>query len=82
MAEEDLGGENQEEIRADLTKSSLAIHGGLIRLPSDNFRLVCDSLLQAGILSIETRDVGGEAKPWGTRITATRIDMGIYMLVA
>ena len=47
-----------EEIRADLTKSSLAIRGGQIRLPTDNVRLVCDPQLQPGILSIETRDVG------------------------
>ena len=51
-------GEGQDEIRADLTRSSLAIRGGLIRLPTDNVRLVCDSHLQPGILSIETRDVG------------------------
>ena len=59
LAQEDVrspgGG---EEIRADLTKSSLAIRGGQIRLPTDNVRLVCDPQLQPGILSIETRDVG------------------------
>ena len=49
----------EEEVRADLTKSSLAIRGGLIRLPVDNVRLVCDEHLQSGILSIETRDMGG-----------------------
>ena len=50
----------RDEIRADLTKSSLSIRGsGLIRLPADNVRLVCDSQLQPGILSIETRDVDG-----------------------
>lgn len=48
-----------DEIRA--AKSSLAIRGGLIRLPIDNVRLVCDPQLQPGILSIETRDVGGGA---------------------
>jgi hypothetical protein len=48
----------KEEIRADLTKSSLAIRGGQIRLPQDNVRLVMDSALQPGILSVETR-VGG-----------------------
>ena len=51
--------DDEEELRADLTKSSLAIRGGLIRLPTDNVRLVCDARLQPGILSIETRDVGG-----------------------
>ena len=30
--------------------------GGLIRLPADNVRLVCDPWLQPGILSIEARD--------------------------
>ena len=45
-------GEGQEEIRADLTKSSLAIRGGLIRLPTDNVRLVCDPQLQPGILRL------------------------------
>lgn len=46
----------QEEIRADLTKSSLAIRGsGQIRLPIDNVRLVMDSHLQPGILSVESR---------------------------
>ena len=50
----------EEEIRADLTsRSSLAIRGGLIRMPVDNVRLVCESNLQPGILSIETRDVSG-----------------------
>jgi len=50
----------RDEICADLTKSSLSIRGsGLIRLPADNVRLVCDSQLQPGILSIETRDVDG-----------------------
>ncbi|KAL7532106.1 hypothetical protein ACHAXR_004436 [Thalassiosira sp. AJA248-18] len=54
------GQQGQEgEIRADLTKSSLAIRGGLIRMPIDNVRLVCDAHLQPGILSIETRDVSG-----------------------
>ena len=48
----------QEEIRSDLTKSSLAIRGGQIRLPVDNVRLVMDSHLQPGILSVESR-VGG-----------------------
>ena len=49
----------QEEIRADLTKSSLAIRGsGQIRLPIDNVRLVMDSHLQPGILSIESRAGG------------------------
>ena len=54
-------GRRCEEIRADLTRSSLAIRGyaGLIRLPADNVRLVCDPHMQPGILSIETRDVGG-----------------------
>jgi hypothetical protein len=58
----DLGhvNDSDEEVRADLTKSSLAIRGGLIRLPVDNVRLVCDEHLQPGILSIETRDMGGE----------------------
>lgn len=51
----------EEEVRADLTKSSLAIRGGLIRLPVDNVRLVCDEHLQPGILSIETRDMGGSS---------------------
>ncbi|KAL3785943.1 hypothetical protein ACHAWO_001449 [Cyclotella atomus] len=46
----------KEEIRADLTKSSLAIRGsGQIRLPVDNVRLVMDSHLQPGILSVESR---------------------------
>ena len=49
----------EEEIRADLTKSSLAIRGsGQIRLPIDNVRLVMDSHLQPGILSIESRAGG------------------------
>eukprot|EP00804_Cyclotella_cryptica_P014604 CCRYP_012665-RB/>CCRYP_012665-RB protein AED:0.02 eAED:0.02 QI:309/1/1/1/0/0.33/3/4146/676 len=49
----------QEEIRADLTKSSLAIRGsGQIRLPVDNVRLVMDSHLQPGILSVESRAGG------------------------
>ena len=55
----DGNNDDEEELRADLTKSSLAIRGGLIRLPTDNVRLVCDARLQPGILSIETRDVGG-----------------------
>ena len=42
-----------EEIRADLTHSSLAIRGGQIRLPTDNVRLVMDAQLQPGILSVE-----------------------------
>jgi hypothetical protein len=45
------------ETRAYVTKSSLAIRGGLIRLPTDNVRLVCDPMLQPGILSIETREL-------------------------
>lgn len=48
----------QEEIRSDLTKSSLAIRGGQIRLPVDNVRLVMDSHLQPGILSVESREGG------------------------
>mmetsp|Transcript_8592 Transcript_8592/g.13995 ORF Transcript_8592/g.13995 Transcript_8592/m.13995 type:complete len:421 (+) Transcript_8592:126-1388(+) len=64
LEEEDAGGNGAKEIRADLTKSSLAIRGGLIRTPTDNVRLVSDQQLQPGILSIETRDVqevkGGE----------------------
>jgi hypothetical protein len=49
----------QEEIRADLTKSSLAIRGsGQIRLPVDNVRLVMDSYLQPGILLVESRARG------------------------
>eukprot|EP00986_Skeletonema_menzelii_P000725 scaffold205_cov179-Skeletonema_menzelii.AAC.7 len=52
---------SEEEVRADLTKSSLAIRGGLIRLPVDNVRLVCDEHLQPGVLSIETRDMGGSS---------------------
>ena len=39
-----------------VTRSSLAMRGGLIRLPADNVRLVCDPQLQPGILSIETCD--------------------------
>ena len=51
---DDEGG-GGEDTRAYVTKSSLAIRGGLIRLPTDNVRLVCDPMLQPGILSIETR---------------------------
>jgi hypothetical protein len=40
-----------------VTRSSLAMRGGLIRPPADNVRLVCDPQLQPGIPSIETRDV-------------------------
>jgi hypothetical protein len=48
--------DQKEEIRSDLTKSSLAIRGsGQIRLPIDNVRLVMDSHLQPGILSVESR---------------------------
>ena len=53
--EEGVGGESTT--RAYVTKSSLAIRGGLIRLPTDNVRLVCDPMLQPGILSIETREL-------------------------
>merc|ERR1712029_805110 len=62
------GGGAEEEIRADLTRSSLAIRGGLIRLPADNVRLVCDSRLQPGILSVETRDVGGDQEGSGEAV--------------
>lgn len=55
----ELANDSDEEVRADLTLSSLAMRGGLIRLPIDNVRLVCDEHLQPGILSIETRDMGG-----------------------
>ena len=41
-------------------RSSLSMRGGLIRLPADNVRLVCDPWLQPGILSIEARDVPGK----------------------
>ena len=58
--QQNVNGEEAEEVRADLTNSSLAIRGGMIRLPCDNVRLVCDEYLQPGILSIETRDVGGD----------------------
>lgn len=62
--------EKGEETRAYVTKSSLAIRGGLIRLPTDNVRLVCDPMLQPGILSIETRQhtttkAGDERLPGG-----------------
>ncbi|KAL7426757.1 hypothetical protein ACHAXH_000806 [Discostella pseudostelligera] len=62
--------ETGEETRAYVTKSSLAIRGGLIRLPTDNVRLVCDPMLQPGILSIETRELtstktGGGRLPGG-----------------
>jgi len=50
---------DDEEIRADLTHSSLAIRGGQIRLPTDNVRLVMDPLLEPGILSVETRALVG-----------------------
>jgi hypothetical protein len=65
----DLGhvNDSDEEVRADLTNSSLAIRGGLIRLPVDNVRLVCDEHLQPGILSIETRDMGSENGGGGTK---------------
>ena len=43
--------------RGLVTRSSLAMRGGLIRPPADNVRLVCDLQLQPGIPSIETRDV-------------------------
>ena len=42
-----------------VTRSSLAMRGGLIRLPADNVRLVCDPQLQPGILSIETTSPPG-----------------------
>ncbi|KAL7531942.1 hypothetical protein ACHAWF_003970 [Thalassiosira exigua] len=60
------GDDDGGEIRADLTRSSLAIRGGQIRLPADNVRLVCDPRLQPGILSVETRDAeGGEGGTTG-----------------
>ena len=46
----------ENEIRANLSLSSLAIRGGLIKLPQDNVRLVYDPHLQPGILSIEKDD--------------------------
>lgn len=52
VLENEIVGE-ENEIRADLTLSSLAIRGGLIKLPQDNVRLVHDPHLQPGILSIE-----------------------------
>jgi hypothetical protein len=46
-------------VHHSLTKSSLAIRGsGQIRLPIDNVRLVMDSHLQHGILSVESRAGG------------------------
>ncbi|KAL7464257.1 hypothetical protein ACHAXS_004596, partial [Conticribra weissflogii] len=51
--------DDDEEIRADLTHSSLAIRGGQIRLPTDNVRLVMDPLLEPGILSVETKALVG-----------------------
>ncbi len=56
-----------ESTRAYVTKSSLAIRGGLIRLPTDNVRLVCDPTLQPGILSIETRELTTTTAASGVR---------------
>mmetsp|Transcript_28081 Transcript_28081/g.66936 ORF Transcript_28081/g.66936 Transcript_28081/m.66936 type:complete len:482 (+) Transcript_28081:91-1536(+) len=55
VLENEIEGE-ENEIRADLTLSSLAIRGGLIKLPQDNVRLVHDPHLQPGILSVEKDD--------------------------
>ena len=40
-----------------VTRSSLAVRGGLMRPPADDVRLVCDPRPQPGIPSIETRGV-------------------------
>ncbi len=40
-----------------VSQSSLANCGGLISLPADNVRLVCDPQLKPGILSFETRNI-------------------------
>ncbi|KAL3810017.1 hypothetical protein ACHAXA_006132 [Cyclostephanos tholiformis] len=57
MGDGDGGGSGGERL---VYRSSLSLRGGLIRLPADNVRLVCDPWLQPGILSIEARDVPGK----------------------
>ena len=59
----------------------LAMCGGLIRLPDNNVRLVCDPWLQPGIMSIETRD---ERRGGATTTTTTMASSssGVGMIAA